>query len=236
MPRLQVPFTSRRPLVVGSFGSPAAIPVTSATEASAACDVIEIRLDILAESGMRVSRELWSHLTSVPLLFTARRKEEGSPIELTSTERSELLRIAMEDASIIDIEVASLDDMKDIIGEIQSNQIPWIASYHDFDKLPDRQTLESGAAKAKQAGAHLFKAAARMHVPRDISDLADFQSADHGLPVATMGMGAFAPVSRLLCAQCGSILNYGYIGDTPTAPGQWSAALLKQAIDGLAMA
>lgn len=235
MPRPQVTFTGSRPLVVGSFGSPAAIPVTTAAQAAEACDVLEIRLDILAASGMRVSRELWAHLKELPLLFTARRKEEGSPVDLSPDERSELLRIALADAAIIDIEVSSIGEMKDIISEVRAQGIPWVASYHDFDKLPPQETLADAASKAKQAGADLFKSAARLHQPSDISRLADFQLADHGLPVATMGMGNLAPVSRLLCAQCGSVLNYGYIGDTPTAPGQWSAAFLKQAIAGLTM-
>jgi hypothetical protein len=29
-------------------------------------------------------------------------------------------------------------------------------------------------------------------------------------------------------------LNYGYLGETPTAPGQWDAALLKQEVARLA--
>jgi 3-dehydroquinate dehydratase I len=48
-----------------------------------------------------------------------------------------------------------------------------------------------------------------------------------------VGMGPLAAVSRLLCAQCGSVLNYGYLGETPTAPGQWDAASLKAAIGRL---
>ena len=48
-----------------------------------------------------------------------------------------------------------------------------------------------------------------------------------------MGMGVLAPVSRLLCAQSGSLLNYGYIGQTLTAPGQWDSLRLKQAIANL---
>ena len=90
--------------------------------------------------------------------------------------------------------------------------------------------LEDAAKRAKDAGAAAFKAAAKLHSPADIARLADFQLADHGILVATMGMGPLAPVSRLLCAQCGSVLNYGFLGETPTAPGQWDAASLKQAI------
>jgi 3-dehydroquinate dehydratase-1 len=48
-----------------------------------------------------------------------------------------------------------------------------------------------------------------------------------------MGMGRFAAVSRLLCAQCGSVLNYGFLGTTPTAPGQWPAAQLKNLLSQL---
>jgi len=67
---------------------------------------------------------------------------------------------------------------------------------------------------------------------QDIASCAEFiQSID--TPISIMGMGRLAPVSRLLYAQLGSVLNYGYIGDTPTAPGQWSARMLKQAITNL---
>jgi len=64
--------------------------------------------------------------------------------------------------------------------------------------------------------------------------LADFQLTDHGLAVSSMGMGPLAPVSRQLLAQCGSVLNYGYLGNAATAPGQWDSALLKTAISRLA--
>ena len=46
-----------------------------------------------------------------------------------------------------------------------------------------------------------------------------------------MGMGPLAPASRLLAAQLGSVLNYGYLGSEPTAPGQWSARFLKEAVN-----
>jgi 3-dehydroquinate dehydratase-1 len=142
-----------------------------------------------------------------------------------------LLELALGHAALIDIEVASINDMGAFL---QRLGIPWIASFHDFEKLPRTSILEDAVKRAKDAGAAAFKAAAMLHETADIARLADFQLADHGLPVATMGMGPLAPVSRLLCAQCGSVLNYGYLGKTPTAPGQWDAALLKQAIARLA--
>jgi 3-dehydroquinate dehydratase-1 len=142
----------------------------------------------------------------------------------------ELLERVLDDAACIDIEVASIPEMGGLLETLQARAIPWLASFHDFGKLPDTAVLEDAARRAREAGANAFKAAATLHSPADMTRLADFQLADHGLPVATMGMGPLAPVSRLLCAQCGSVLNYGYLGETPTAPGQWDAGFLKQAI------
>lgn len=231
MPRTHVLLD--RPNIVGSFGQSASIATTSAEAAATAADLLEIRLDLMVADGLRPERGMWSHLLGMPLLFTARRKEEGSPIELGHTQREDLIRLVIEDAALIDIEVASIGEMSAVTEELRHIGLPWVASYHDFDKLPSTSALEAAAAMAKDAGAAVFKAAAKMTSPADIARLAEFQAGDHGLPVATMGMGPLAPVSRLLCAQYGSVLNYGYIGETPTAPGQWSATFLKQAASRL---
>lgn len=157
--------------------------------------------------------------------------DEGGAGDLDPSQRMELLSAVAGSAALIDIEVASIGEMHAFLENLT---VPWIASYHDFEKLPSDEVLADAARRAKEAGAAAFKVAARLHKPADISRLADFQLGDHGILVSTMGMGPLAPVSRLLCAQCGSVLNYGYIGSTPTAPGQWDAALLKQAVTRMA--
>jgi 3-dehydroquinate dehydratase-1 len=176
----------------------------------------------------------WRHLAGIPLLFTARRGDEGGSGDLSAAARSTLLESALDHAACIDIEVASIPEMTELLEILMFRGIPWIASFHDFGKLSDSAVLADAALQAVDAGAAVFKVAAMLHSPADMARLADFQLADHGIPVATMGMGPLAPVSRLLCAQCGSVLNYGYLGETPTAPGQWDAGSLKQAIARLA--
>lgn len=227
------PFSAQNhpPQVVGSFGSSSDLQNHSARSVADACDIAEIRLDLLDRPT--AGHALWGHLSEVPLLFTARRIEEGGAMALDAATRMNLLRGALEDAAWIDIEVASIKEMEALLDEIRAREIPWIASFHHFGSLPSRELLEQAADRARVAGATLFKAAARLHSPSDLAALADFQLADHGIPVATMGMGPLAPVSRLLCAQSGSLLNYGYLGETPTAPGQWDSALLKLAISKL---
>ena len=220
-----------RTWTVGSIGGPADLADTSAETARRSCDVVEIRLDLLADGNGAVDPGSWSHLCGLPLLFTARRRDEGGALDLDAGRRGELLKTALPDAAMVDIEVASIGEMQAVIAMLE---VPWIASFHHFDHLPETTVLEEAARRAKAAGAAAFKAAARVHTPADLARLAEFQLADHGLPVATMGMGPLAPVSRLLCAQCRSVLNYGFLGNQPTAPGQWDAAFLTEAIRRLA--
>jgi 3-dehydroquinate dehydratase-1 len=234
MAHVQFSSDDRQPRVVGSFGSLLDLQTTPATRVRESCDLAEIRLDLLGPGDVRNDSPPWSHLSEIPLLFTARREDEGGAGSLSPASRMKLLREALDQAACVDVEVASIREMREILAELAARRIPWVASCHDFNRLPPTADLERAAEQAKAAGAAVFKAAARLATPADLARLAEFQLADHGIPVATMGMGPLAPVSRLLCAQCGSVLNYGYLGATATAPGQWDAALLKTAISRLA--
>lgn len=225
-------FESGRPRVVGSIGDSEVLRKTTEAVVAEECDLVEIRLDVLAAEGV-LDRSLWRHLCGIPILFTARRKEEGGALQSTPAERSAWIELAIEDAAAVDIEVASLGDMKTIIGRLSERGIPLVASHHDFSATPPMSCWQERLELARAAGASVFKAAAMVRRPCDLEALASFQSVDHGLPVAMMGMGPLAPVSRMLCAQYGSVLNYGYLGDVPTAPGQWSAARLREAIRAL---
>lgn len=221
---------SGRRWVVGSFGGARPLQAAGRADTLECCDVAEIRLDLLVADGMAVCRERWQHLAGVPLLFTARRKDEGGAAELDDERRMELLDEALGDAALLDIELASVEAMREIIAAAGARGVPWIASFHHFEELPASAVLEAGARRAREAGAAAFKVAARLNAPVDLVRLAEFQQSAQGLPLATMGMGPLAPVSRLLCAQSGSVLNYGYLGETPTAPGQWPCRLLREAI------
>ena len=220
--------------VVGSFAARQDLRATTRKLAERICDIVEVRLDLLAEDSATDRDKPWQHLAGMPLLFTARRIEEGGALPLDADERVAMLQAVLEDAALIDIEVASIGEMAGLLKQLRERGQPWIASYHDFSKLPEGGILMEALEQARQAGAHAFKLAAYLDSPASIARLAEFQLEDHGLPVATMGMGPLAPVSRLLCAQAGSVLNYGYVGATPTAPGQWDAEFLKQAIARLA--
>jgi 3-dehydroquinate dehydratase I len=224
------PFPNSNPSVVGSFGDILALRSASPASLALECDLAEIRLDLFHQEFSEQGPELWAHLIGFPLLFTARCHAEGSPFDLPAETRKSLLKSAFPTAALIDIEVSSIAEMADLIAEINTQSIPWIASFHNFERLPTLDELIPRAAQAKQAGAAAFKFAARLHRVEELALLAKFQTHDFGLPVASMGMGSLGPDSRLLCAQNGSVLNYGFVGDTETAPGQWPAKLLRERI------
>lgn len=226
-------FSNSAPLIVGSIGDQETLANSTPESLRKECDIAEIRLDLFYECVFHLGREFWQHLLPFPLLFTARCKVEGSPFDLDLSTRIKLLRMAMPDASLIDIEVITLQKVGDFLQEVEKAKIPWLASYHDFEKLTSEQTLHTNLLAAKNAGAHMFKVAAHLDSVESLAELANFQAKQDSLPISSMGMGILAPVSRLLCAQAGSVLNYGYIGKSPTAPGQWSAKQLKDAIQSL---
>jgi len=228
-------FTAGVPMTVGSFGDGASLREARTSSLLTACDLAEVRLDLLAAGGLEPDRRLWRHLDGFPLLFTARRREEGGGLESTADERLAWLETALDDAAAVDLEVASLPECGAFTKRLRELDIPLVASFHRFATTPTETELLEQLELARAAGATVFKVAAMVNSVADLAVLAAFQEKDHGFPTSTMGMGPLAPVSRLLCAQLGSVLNYGYIGETPTAPGQWSAAQLSTAIHASTM-
>lgn len=220
-------FTDGRPRVVGSVGDAEALAALDAEVVAAACEVLELRLDLI---GHRPGERPWAHLVGLPLLMTARCENEGGARGLADDERMELLESSLTDAAMVDLEVAGMPQASALLARLRETGVPWVGSFHDFGKTPDAMELRDAAAAAREGGASVFKAAAMIRQPADLTVLADFQLEDHGIAVATMGMGPLAAVSRLLCAQCGSVLNYGHLGGTPTAPGQWDSATLMEAM------
>jgi 3-dehydroquinate dehydratase-1 len=217
-------------MVVGSVATAAELAALDPAAAAEACDIVEIRLDGLAADFSAPDPAAWRKLADLPLLFTARRPDEGGAGSLGIPERTAWLAAALPGAAWIDVEAASLGEMPGIVAEARKRGVRLVVSHHDFDTLPPDETLQRVATAARGAGAAVAKIAARIESPEALARLADFTLSDCAIPVATMGMGRFAAVSRLLCAQCGSVLNYGFLGDTPTAPGQWPAARLRQLI------
>jgi 3-dehydroquinate dehydratase-1 len=229
--RSQVVLEPAHPRVVGSFGNANSLSESRLPVVAAACDVVEVRLDLLEAGKSGDGWRPWSHLGAIPRLFTARRGDEGGAGDLDARRRMELLDPLLEEAALIDIELVSAEEMAATLARMKALGVPWIASWHDFDGRADSfARIPPMAEQAARAGAACFKAAVRLHGADDIGRLTDLFARVDALPLSLMGMGPLAKESRLRCAAAGSVLNYGYFGDAPTAPGQCSAAELKAGI------
>ena len=91
---------------------------------------------------------------------------------MSPASRMDLLRNVLDQAACVDVEVASIREMEEILAGLAARRIPWVASYHDFDRLPPTADLERAAGLARAAGAAVFKAAARLTTPADLARLA----------------------------------------------------------------
>lgn len=130
---------------------------------------------------------------------------------------------------VVDIELRSLAAMSDVIDLARKRKVRVVASFHDFKKTPSADRLRALIARAAGEGADLFKVATRTDKPADVARLLELFRSPR-IPVAVMGMGPLGFGSRVLFAQCGSALNYGWL-HRPNVPGQWSARELKRILD-----
>jgi 3-dehydroquinate dehydratase-1 len=209
-----------QPPVAGIVDSRAALSAAVKLPAGA-LDFLEWRADCLPP-GLPIPPSRF------PWILTVRHPLEGGKRKLSAPQRREIFARLLPEAGLVDIELRSFASLAGIIGAARGRRIRVVASYHDFKKTPAAGKLLDLVARARDEGADIFKIATRTESPADIGRLLDlFQSMP--IPLAVMGMGALGFGSRVLFAQCGSALNYGWL-HRPNVPGQWAALELKRVL------
>lgn len=191
------------------------------------CDLFEWRVDALQE--FLVLREMLSRTSPLPVLVTVRCPEEGGIGNLSLEERRLWYRELLPVASFIDIEIAYLEPLADIVEQARSQNIGVIASAHNFSGIFTLEQMTEGARKARSLGADAVKFAYLAEAEEDVDHgMQALSSSEIGRPFIVMGMGRQGPDSRLRYARSGSAFTYGYLGTEPSAPGQLPAAKFKE--------
>lgn len=218
-------------LVVGAISSAAILEdVSQAGLTSADCDLLELRLDSIdlpIEEVHAMARRL-----TLPLLITARHPDEGGHRNLSTAQRHELLESHLDLAVLMDIELRSVGEMIPLVQKAQGRGVGVIGSFHDFHTTPNDDVLQGSVDFGLQFKLDAVKIATTLQSPSDLARLLQLISKERRLPLSVMGMGSLGRTSRLVLAKSGSILNYGYLGQS-NAPGQWSAPQLKALIQQL---
>lgn len=210
---------SKSPLVVGVV-SDSATWHTLAT-ADLPCDVIELRVDALPEAERRLPLQA---PCPKPLLLTLRHHSEGGACEWDETERRARALELLPAADMLDWEIAHLAGAEQLLSAAREHGVTIIASAHYFHSTPSAEEMQQLVDRARAAGADIVKIAFTPGSEADMLAGLEFLRNCQS-PLALMGMGAvYGPLSRKLYSAHGSALLYGYLGSTPSAPGQLSAA------------
>lgn len=214
-------------LVVGSVADAASLRGAK----HLACDWLEWRVDgLLREMSVE---ELEAQSAPCPVLLTVRTQEEGGLYAFADVdERAALALRLMPRAVALDWELAHLAAVPQLLAAAHQAGVAVIASAHDFEKTPRLEELREKEIMARELGADVVKFAFRVQRAEDLLVGVELLRGASG-PMAVMGMGELGPVSRLLYAQHGSCLVYGYLGGNPTAPGQWSVDSFRAALSQL---
>jgi 3-dehydroquinate dehydratase-1 len=213
--------------VVGSLLTPDPA-VLEADRLSASCDIVEFRIDAYPQAVAAIRPAIAA--CPVPALVTVRDPREGGLNSMGLTPRHALLLSLVQEAKLVDIEIANLEAFRDVVAQARECGALVVGSFHDFGGMPEAAALEDLAAEARSSGADIVKLAVTPGRPADLVVLASMLEAAPPGSLSVMGMGPFGAVSRLLCGQLGSVLNYGFL-DTPSIPGQWPAAELKRLLE-----
>lgn len=210
--------SDKKPLVVGAVAD-----LQSLSAPSSGCDIIELRLDSLGTGSELLD---FAKNSPLPLLITARGAAEGGQSDWQIEERAEAYRTFLPHAALIDIELRDFGQLQTVIADARESGTTLIGSFHNFDKTP---SLESLIEKSKPE-ADLLKFALMVNSNDDIKTHLSLLDSIPGRDLSVMGMGPLGAAARPLMAKAGSLLNYGFIGNTPTAPNQWPASLLGEAL------
>lgn len=192
------------------------------------CDWAELRVDALPSE--LTAKDVMEVFPRVGVLVTPRHQSEGGLREWQGDDRLRMALDLLPMAVAVDWEAALLPQAQDLVQAAKENDVLLIASHHDFEKTPTIEEMLEIEAAARAAGADIVKFAYRVKTMDDVMRGVELLRRTSG-PIAVMGMDAqLGPMSRILYAEHGSRLIYGYLGDAPTAPGQWSAERFYKAL------
>jgi len=209
-----------------------ATAVNLARQVAPLADVVEIRLDCIANPSLPV---FFSSLRC-PLLFTNRPTWEGGQHCGSEEERVDLLIEAVSaGAAYVDLELlapaASLRRLRDAVDGTATRLI---LSRHDFSATPPLADLLEWIKQMREGGADIGKVVTTARDHHDVLRVLHLQEdcAALGLPLIAFCMGRAGLISRLATIELGGFMTYCAADDAATtAPGQISVAEFRKICD-----
>ena len=205
---------------------------------SAHADVIEIRLDFLADLN-RADLSSFVSAASVPILYTLRPNWEGGFYTGNEQQRIELLGDACEaGAAYVDLELRAPQDSHTMLREkMRQTGAKLIISYHDFAGTPDNNGLEDLVHQMAERGADVGKVITTPEHHLDALRVLGLQAtaSQCGLPLIAFCMGESGMMSRVATTGLGGYMTYcAAASGSETASGQFTVAQLRSILAAMA--
>lgn len=203
-----------------------AVKMAEIAEKSGA-DILELRSDYLKESG-QLSDIVKS--TSLPMILTLRRHDEGGRFTGSEKERIQtILKAAEDDFKYVDIELTA-PSLTTLIEELEDTDLKTIISHHDLVATPSPTEMASTIKKEIQAGADICKIVTTANIIQDnltCLNLVSEISKQHG--VICFAMGKLGVASRVFSPLFGAYLTFASaIKGRESAPGQLTVKEMRQ--------
>ena len=216
-----------------SIGSPEVNSALAAARSVAGqADVIEIRLDTLADP------QIVPFVSSIksPLLFTNRPDWEGGYYKGPESERLKILEGAIRaEAAYIDIELRAGDKARRrLIDLAADNGCRSVVSWHNFKNTPSSRELAEVLAQQHDSGAAVGKIVTMAHDFIDVLRVLQLQeiAQDKNFSLCAFCMGKAGKISRVATLSLGGYMTYAAPDSAAnTAPGQFELASLKRILD-----
>lgn len=230
--RVIVPVTALLP-------QPAAL---QAQVAAAAGDIVELRLDALADQSHLGL--VWAVQTvrraagQTPLLVTLRTAREGGQAALDPEAYAALLETLCAKAAgafdLLDVEFsAGPGPCARLLAAAHKAGAAAVFSEHHFDGTPATKAMANTLTAMANAGADIAKLAVMPAAPADAARLLEATALAAArrpeTPLITMAMGPLGAVTRVCGAAFGVCASFGTAG-AASAPGQPDAAALRAAL------
>lgn len=222
--------TPERPLiavpVMGETVNDVLVMLEQANESQT--DVIEWRVDYLTDPGELQASQMQTIAFNAdkPLIVTWRTTAEGGQEDFDSIAYHWVYQLAIASrVAAVDVEVALLEEVGDVVEDAQSQGITVIGSRHYFDATP--ADLDAELQSMVATPVDVVKLAVMPNDSGDVQRLLDATKvANQTKPLITMAMGELGQRSRFEGYQYGSQLTFASLGE-PSAPGQPSVTQLK---------
>ncbi len=194
-------------------------PVSIARAVELGMHIAELRIDQFAHRDATNVHSEIEKFKAIPILATIRSSTEGGKWHDTDAARLDLYKKILPHVDAIDVELSSKSIAPDIVAATHALHKPVVLSFHDFEKTPPLDTLNSIARDARSAGADIVKIAAMCNTQDDVRTLTRF-TLDHAREgVVVIGMGPVGITTRVLLPALGSLFTFAAYGEG-TAPGQ----------------